>query len=108
MEIKNIKFEEGTYNKRFAETTLFFTAPKYVIDEIFPGRYPEAKSCTIQIMFQGDVAAYNAAVSISPTNFDEEEDAWVDYDWQPIDGVILTEEIEALMHKAEGHKLDEY
>ena len=89
--MKDIKFDERHDND--GETTLYFIAPKEMLDNFFPkGKYPDAISTEISV----EVPANNiedALVSISPTI--KTEDGYEDFDWMDID--IPLEEIEELL-----------
>lgn len=96
IKLENIKFDER-YDDN-GETTLYFIAPKEMLDNFFPkGKYPDAVSMEISIEVPtNNIKAENALVSVSPTI--KTEDAYEDCDWIDVD--IPLEEIEALLRKA--------
>ncbi len=94
--MKNIKFDERYDNEDTKTTTLYFTAPKEILDSLYPYDYSEASSAEISIELPTDnICAEDALVSISPTLYDEEEDAYTDYDWTDIE--LPFDEIEELI-----------
>ena len=96
--MENIRFDERYDDEYHGETTLYFIAPKEMLDNFFPkGKYPDAISMEISIEVPtNNIEAENALVSISPTK--KTEDGYGDYDWTDVD--IPLEEIEALLRKA--------
>lgn len=93
--MENIKFDERYDNECNEETTLYFIAPKEMLDNFFPkGKYPDAVSMEIAIEVPtNNIEARNAGVSVSPTR--KIEDGYEDYDWTDVD--MPYEEIETLL-----------
>ena len=100
--MENIRFDErydDLYNK---QTTLYFIAPKEMLDNFFPkGKYPDAVSMEIAIEVPtNNIEARNAGVSVSPTREVKNMGdnlmfiSYEDYDWTDVD--ISYEEIETL------------
>ena len=95
--ISEIELEEEYINEEYGTTTLYFVAPK----EMLNGKYPEAVSMEISVEFPTDYPeARGSTVMFSPTDYDEEEDAYTDYDW--FDADLTYEEIEKLIDLAKG------
>ena len=95
---KGIEFDEK-WNREDKTCVLWFTAPKEILEDIFPNKYPEAEDAEISLEFPTlELVAENAVVEISPTKYDEDEEAYVDYDWNEID--IPLDEIAALIKLA--------
>ena len=91
---KRIKFDER-WDRDDGTTVLWFTAPK----ELLPREHPKAVSMEISLEFPThNLIAEDAIVEFSPTKYDENEEAYSDYDWDEID--IPLEEIEALIELA--------
>lgn len=91
---KKIKFDER-YDDGEGMTTLYFTAPKELLD----GDYPEAVSMEISVELPTDkMEAKYADVSLSPTRYIEEDDSYEDYDWYDV--VMSYEDIEELIDLA--------
>ena len=90
----NITLDERFDDEYSKETTLYFIAPKEILDNFFPkGTYLDAVSTEIAIEVPTDnMEAMYAGVSISPTR--KEDETYEDYDWTDVD--ISYEEIEAL------------
>lgn len=83
-------------DKDYNTTTLYFEAPK----ELLNGEYPEAEFMTIRVEFPtGNPEPSCSEVSYSPTMYDPEEEAYVDYDWSDMD--ISYEDVKELLKKAE-------
>lgn len=94
--ISQIELCDWYINEPYNTTTLYFTAPK----EMLNGKYPEAEFMTISVEFPtNNPEACCAGVSYSPTVYDPEEDAYSDYDWSDMD--IAYEDVEKLFEKAE-------
>lgn len=92
---KRIKFEESYVSEEYGTITLYFTAPK----EMLNGKYPEAESMEISIECPSErTSARYASVMFSPTKYDEESESHTDYDWFDVD--MSYEEIEALIELA--------
>jgi len=93
--MNNIKFDERYDDEYNGDTTLYFIAPKEMLDNFFPkGTYPDAVSMEISIEVPtNNIEANNANVSISPTR--KTEDGYEDYDWTDVD--VPYEEIEMLL-----------
>ena len=97
---KRIKFDEKYDDEEYGSTTLYFIAPK----EMLQGKYPEAESMEISIEFPtGYPEARCANVEFSPTKYDEENDCYTDYEW--FDANMSYEDIEALIDLAEKESL---
>ena len=93
---KKIKFDERYDKAESNTTTLYFTAPKDILSNLYPNDYSEAISAEISIEVPtNDMRTENARVSISPTMYIEEEDAYTDYDWTDIE--LPLSEIEELI-----------
>lgn len=75
-----VEFEEMVINRIMGETTLYFVAPKEMLDTLYPLDYPEADSAELSLEFPiGRVNVDNAVCSLSPTLCGE------DYDWNDIE-----------------------
>ena len=93
---KRIEFDEKYIDEEYGTTTLYFIAPK----EMLNGKYPEAESMEISIEYPTDhFEACYASVEFSPTKYDEENDCYTDYEWFDVD--MSYEDIEALIELAE-------
>lgn len=93
---KRIEFDEKYIDEEYGTTTLYFIAPK----EMLNGKYPEAESMEISIECPIDhLEARYASVEFSPTKYDEENDCYTDYEWFDVD--MSYEDIEALIELAE-------
>ncbi len=91
-----IKLEDKYVGDEYGTTTLYFIAPKEMLNE----KYPEATSMEISVEFPtAHPEASYASVMFSPTKYDEEEDGYTDYDWYDVD--MPYEDIEALIALAE-------
>jgi len=89
---KRIKVHEKYIDKEIGTTTCYFSAEKSLLEELFPGKYPEAISMEISVEFPSGCSEPNYAdVSISPVNANGEA-----YDWIDID--ISYEEIDVLIN----------
>lgn len=87
-----IKLEDKYASDEYGTTTLYFIAPK----EMLNGKYPEATSMEISVEFPTARPEANyASVMFSPTKYNEEEDGYTDYDWYDVD--MPYEDIEALI-----------
>lgn len=93
---KRIEFDER-WDRDDGTTVLWFTAPK----ELLPREYPEAECMELSLEFPThNLIAGDAIVEFSPTKYDEDEESYVDYDWNELD--IPLDEIEALIKLAEA------
>ena len=93
--IAHIELEDKYVSDTYGTTTLYFSAPK----ELLNSEYPEAVSAEISVEFPTDhPEACLAGVEISPTEYDEEGDAYTDYEWLSVD--MAYEDIERLMNMA--------
>lgn len=93
---KRIKFENSYINEEYDTITLYFEAPKEMLD----GKYPEAESMEISIECPKEyIDARYASVMFSPTRYVEEFESYTDYDWFDVD--MSYEEIEELIKLAE-------
>ena len=91
-----IKFDESYISEEYDTITLYFTAPK----EMLNGKYPEAESMEISVECPREyICARYSSVMFSPTKYDECEDGYIDYDWFNID--MSYDDIEALIKLAE-------
>ena len=91
-----IWFEERYDNEELGTTTLYFVAPK----EMLNGKYPEAETMEISIELPtNNMEARYATVMFSPTKYYEEGECYTDYDW--FDADMPYEDIEALIKLAE-------
>ena len=92
--MEDIRFDERYDDDYSNETTLYFIAPKEMLDNFFPkGKYPNAIGMEIAIEVPtNNIEARNAEVSVSPTR--KTEDEYEDYDWTDVS--IPYEEIETL------------
>lgn len=89
--ISQIEFEDIYICEDLGTTTLYFGAPKEMLD----GEYPEAVSMEISVEFPiVCMEASAASVECSPTEYDEETDSYTDYDWFDVD--MSYEDIEKL------------
>lgn len=92
---KRIEFDERYDDEEEGTTTLYFTAPKEMLD----GDYPEAVSMEISVELPtDDMEARYASVEFSPTRYVEEDDGYEDYDWYDVE--MSNEDIEALIDLA--------
>lgn len=99
---RRITFEERYDSAEHGTTTLYFIAPKELLD----GKYPEAESMEISVEFPtNQPEAKYATVEFSPTKWDEDGECYTDYDWFEVD--VPYEEIEALIDLARKSKLFE-
>jgi len=93
---KRIKFDESHISEEHDTITLYFTAPK----DLFGNIDEDAESVEISVECPREyISARYASVEYSPTKYDEEENAYTDYDWRDIS--LPYEEIEALIKLAE-------
>ena len=93
---KRIQFDESYISEEWGTITLYFIAPK----EMLNGKYPEAEHAEISIECPKEyIDARYANVMLSPTKYDEDEDCYTDYDWFDVD--LSYEEIEELIKLAE-------
>lgn len=98
---KRVKFEETYVSEDYGTTTHYFTIEKSLLEELFPNKYPEACRGEISVEFPTDCPdAREAEVCISPTEYDEENDGYTDYDWNDVS--IPYEEVEALFDLAKN------
>lgn len=75
---KSIVFEEKFVDEEFETTTLYFIAPK----EILNGKFPEADFATISVEFPtSNPRPEFSSVMYSPAVYEEENDAYEDYAW---------------------------
>ena len=73
-----IEFDGMYHSEEYGTITLYFIAPKEVLDD----KYPEAEHAELSIEFpENIIEAKNAMVLISPTKYDEECDCYIDYEW---------------------------
>lgn len=78
MIVDKIEFEEKFIDEEFETMTLYFIAPK----EILNGKFPEADFATISVEFPtSNPQPEFSSVMYSPTIYDEENDAYEDYAW---------------------------
>ena len=98
---KRVKFEETYVSEYHGTTTHYFTIEKSLLEKIFPNKYPEAYCGEISVEFPTDhPEAREAMVGISPTEYDEENNAYSDYDWSDLP--LSYEEVEALFELIEN------
>jgi hypothetical protein len=98
---KRVRFEETYVSEDYGTTTHYFTIEKSLLEELFPNKYPEACRGEISVEFPTDCPdAREAEVCISPTEYDEENDGYTDYDWNDVS--IPYEEVEALFDLAKN------
>ena len=98
---ERVKFDETYVSEYHGTTTHYFTIEKSLLEEIFPNKYPEAYCGEISVEFPTDCPeAREAMVGISPTEYDEENNAYSDYDWNDLP--LSYEEVEALFALAEN------
>lgn len=96
---KRVKFEETYVSEYHGTTTYYFTIEKSLLEELLPNKYPEAYCGEISVEFPTDrPEEREAMVGISPTEYDEENNVYSDYDWNDIS--LPYEEIEALFELA--------
>lgn len=87
---KRVRFDEKYIDEDNKTTTLYFLAEKSLLEELFPGKYPESESMEISLKFPTESpAADNVDISVSPTKDGE------DYDWTDIE--LPHEEIKELL-----------
>ena len=90
-----IEFDGKYHSEEYGTITLYFIAPKEMLD----GKYPEAEHAELSIEFpENIIEAKDAIVLISPTKYDEECDCYVDYEWCDFD--LSYGEIEELIDLA--------
>lgn len=95
---KRIEFDE-CYDDGEGTTTLYFIAPKELLQVTMIKNYPEAVSMEISIELPtNNMEARYADVSVSPTRYVEEDDSYEDYDWYDIS--LPYDEIEELIDLA--------
>ena len=96
---KRIIFDERYDDADYETTTLYFIAPKDMLQKFIPTNdYPEAISMETSIEFPTEhIEANYADVCVSPTR--EDENGTEDYDWYDVD--IPYDEIEELIKLAE-------
>lgn len=91
-----IKFDESYISEEYGTITLYFTAPK----EMLNGKYPEAESMEISVECPREyIEARYSMVMFSPTKYDEEEECYTDYDWFEVS--LPFEKVEELIKIAE-------
>ena len=91
-----IYLEEIYESEEHGTTTLYFIAPKEMLD----GKYPNAEHTEICIEFPTNKPeAHYSSVRFSPSRYDEEKQAFTDYDWYDVE--MSYEDIEALIELAE-------
>lgn len=91
-----IKFDESYISEEYGTITLYFIAPK----EMLNGKYPEAESMEISIECPREyIEARYSNVMFSPTKYDEEEECYTDYDWFEVS--LPFEDVEELIKIAE-------
>ena len=89
---KRIWLEDRYDNEECGTTTLYFVAPK----EMLNGKYPEAESMEISVECPTEhICAEYATVMCSPTRYDEETECYTDYDWYDVD--MPYDEVEELI-----------
>lgn len=92
---KRIIFEEKYDSETYGTRTLYFIAPK----EMLNGKYPEAESMEISVEFPiNHIEPAYADVMFSPTEYDAENNSYTDYDWFDVD--LPYDEIEELIKLA--------
>lgn len=81
---RRIKFDDR-YDTEDGSTTLYFTAPKDLLDRFFShNEFPEAISMEISVECPtNEMEPYAAGVCVSPTR--EYEGIFEDYDWYDVD-----------------------
>lgn len=85
-----VELEELYYDDYYETTTAYFLIEKSVLDELHPGKYPEAEHGCISIEYPtGLIDIDYAQVCISPTKDGS------DYDWTDLD--LPHEDIEKLL-----------
>ena len=91
-----IWLEDRYDDEEYGTTTLYFVAPK----EMLNGKYPEAESMEISVEFPINCPeARYATVMFSPTKYDEDGECYTDYDWFEV--ALPCEEVEELIKLAE-------
>lgn len=89
-DISKIKLEERYESEEYDTTTLYFIAPKKLLD----GKYPEATHAEISVEYPtNNPEAHAATVMLSPSQ--KYDDSYSAYDWTDID--LPYEHIEALI-----------
>ena len=86
--INNIIHEDENFNEELKELTVYFTAPKTLINALYPNQYPDAINTDISLSFSinnetDPLNADKAYVCISPIKQDGE--CFESYDWNDID-----------------------
>ena len=78
LDMKNISFID--HCELDGRLEIYFSGPKDILPE---GKYKDALDTTIKVYFESSVSHYpeNAKVEYSPTKYDEDEDSYIDYDW---------------------------
>ena len=80
--ISQIEFEEIYVCEELGTTTLYFIAPKEMLD----GRYPGATSMEISVEFPTACPeARHASCECSPTRYEKKSGCYTDYDWFDVD-----------------------
>ena len=98
---KRVQFDEVYKSEEYGTTTYYFTIEKSLLNEIFPNEYPNDECGEISLEFPtGCPEAQYSDVSISPTEYDEENDCYTDYEWRDI--YLPYEEVEELIKIAEN------
>ena len=93
---KRVRFDETYVSEEYGTTTHYFTIEKSLLEELFPNKYPEAYCGTISVEYHTNcLVTREADVAVSPTEYNEENHSYTDYDWNDIS--IPYEEVEALL-----------
>ena len=100
-DFSDIRLEDVFENNECQEVTYFFTAPKDLIDQCYPGVYEDAVGTEVSVTFpMGHIDAEHATVEISPTR--EVQDGFSDYDWNEI--ILPYEDVEELFKIVESNR----
>lgn len=91
-----MKFEERVDNEVAQETILYFKVSNEVLEEYTGRTYPDAVSAEVSLTFPlNDLDLEKMNASISPTRYDEEWDAYEEYDWTDVE--LSEDEVAQLM-----------
>ena len=98
---KRIQFEELYISEFYETTTGYFTIDKSLLEELLPGKYPEAESGEISIEYPTNRPETSmVTVMISPTKDGNDYD-WSDYNlnYEQINELVVMVESKLAMMK---------
>lgn len=99
MDMNGIKFDERYDSECYGTTTLYFTAPKELIEKFKPNEYTDIISTEISVEFPSDkIEPKYGSAMVSPTK-EIGTDELSDFDWTDVD--LPYEDIEGLIGIAE-------